>query len=242
MMTTITEITKIATSILQEYTHLSCYLFGSYAKNSANEQSDVDILLFFDKKKYEYKEILNIKATIKSVFETIGIYCDPIYGYIQNINDDKAVLFRQYIGYGVHLFGDDINKIMIQESVQEQRQIEYEKYWRAMMFDKIRSLEYLVEVDQDIDESSLSWEFLYLVVYWNAKAELTLIDKQHSLNEYTLVFIYTNLLQIQLDNEMLHTLELLQEYRDKIKNDDYFDIEFESFVKYFEIVKSRVIS
>jgi len=54
-------------------------------------------------------------------------------------------------------------------------------------------------------------------------------------------FTYTNLLQKKLDNEMLHTLELLQEYRDKIKNDDYFDIEFEPFLKHFEIVKSRVI-
>lgn len=241
-MTTIAKIRKTITSILQEYTHLSCYLFGSYAKNTANEQSDVDILLLFDEEKYEYKQILNIKATIKNEFENISIYCDPIYGYIKNINDDKAVLYRQYIGYGVHLFGEDINKIMIQESVQEQKQIEYEKYWRAMMFDKIRTLEYLVEVNHDIDESSLSWEFLYLIVYWNGKAELTLVDKQHSLNEYSLVFIYTNLLQKKLDNEMLHTLELLQEYRDKIKNDDYFDIEFEPFLKYFEIVKSRVIS
>lgn len=241
-MTTIAEIRKTVTNILQEYPHLSCYLFGSYAKNSANEQSDVDILLLFDKQIYDYKKILNVKATIKDEFEKIGIYCDPIFGYIQNINEDKAVLYRQYIGYGVHLFGNNIQDIMIKETKDEQRQIEYEKYWRAMMFDKIRTLEYWSSVDKNIDESSLAWEFLYLVVYWNAKAELTLIDKQHSLNEFSLHFIYTELLKKECAKEVLHTLEILQIYKDKIRSDDYFDIEFESFVKYFEIVRSRVIS
>ena len=240
-MTTIAEIRKTITSILQEYTHLSCYLFGSYAKNSANEQSDVDILLLFDKEKYEYKQILHLKATIKSAFENIGIYCDPIYGYIQNINDDKTVLYRQYIGYGIHIFGNNLQDIMVKETKEEKRQIEYEKYWRAMMFDKIRTLEYFVEVNLDIDESSLSWEFLYLVVYWNAKAELTLLDKQHSLNEFSLHFIYTELLQKECDKEVLHTLEILQIYKDKIRNDDYFDIEFESFTEHFKVVKDLIL-
>jgi len=240
-MTTIKEIKLLISKTLINKNSLSCYLFGSYAKNKANEQSDVDVLLFFDRKQYDYKQILNLKATIKNEFEQIGIYCNPIYGYIENINDDKAVLLRQYIGYGVHLFGDDIKDIMMKETPQEQKQIEYEKYWRAMMFDKIRTLEYLVEVNPDIDQSSLSWQFLYLITYWNAKAELTLIDKQHSLNEYTLVFIYTELLQKDFCKEILNTLELLQIYRDKIRDDDYFDIEFELFVKHFEIVKSRVV-
>jgi predicted nucleotidyltransferase len=110
-MTTVAEIRKTVTSILQEYTHLSCYLFGSYAKNTPNEQSDVDILLVFDKEKYEYKQILHLKATIKNAFETNDIYCDPIYGYIQNINNDKAVLYRQYLGYGIHIFGNNLQDL-----------------------------------------------------------------------------------------------------------------------------------
>lgn len=45
------------------------------------------------------------------------------------------------------------------------------------MFEKMRTLEYLASVDKNIDDSSLACEFLYLVVYWNSKSELTLIDK-----------------------------------------------------------------
>ncbi len=240
-MTTVEDIKSLIALTLQNKKNLSCYLFGSYAKNRANEQSDVDILLFFDKEKYDYKQISKIKVTIKDAFSKRDIYCDPIYGYIQNINDDKAVLFRQYVGYGKHLFGDDIKKIMIQETAVEQKQIEYERYWRAMMFDKIRTLEYFVEVNLDIDESSLSWEFLYLIVYWNAKAQLTLVDKQHSLNEYTLAFIYTKFMKKELEKQTVNTLELLQEYRKKIRDDDYFDIQFESFKSHFEIVKNKII-
>ena len=74
----------------------------------------------------------------------------------------------------------------------------------------------------------MAWEFLYLVVYWNGKAELTLVDKQHSLNEFTLIYIYTELLKKDFDHEILHTLKMLQ-YRDQIKSGEYFEIEFESF-------------
>ncbi|MEA3512990.1 MAG: hypothetical protein U9R37_05260 [Campylobacterota bacterium] len=109
------------------------------------------------------------------------------------------------------------------------------------MFDKIKTLEYLIKNYSDINESSLSWEFLYLIVYWNAKAQLTLIDKQHSLNEYTLDFIYTTLLQKACTTEVLYTLNLLQKYRDKIRNDDYFDIEFESIERHFNLVLNRII-
>jgi len=240
-MTTIKDIKSLIRTILKNKKDLSCYLFGSYAKNKANKESDVDILILFDKNRYEYKEILNLKATIKQEFQNIDIYCDPIYGYIQNINEDRSVLYRQYIGYGKHLFGDDIKTIMIDETQEEQKSIEYDKYWRAMMFDKIRTLEYLIKNNPDINDSSLSWEFLYLIVYWNAKAELTLIDRQHSLNEYTLEFIYTSLLQKDCTTEVLYTLNLLQEYRDKIRNDDYFDIEFESIEKHFNIVINKII-
>lgn len=79
-----------------------------------------------------------------------------------------------------------------------------------------------------------------MIVYWNAKAELTLIDKQHSLNEYTLDFIYTHLLEKKYSKEVLYTLNLLQECRDKIRNDDYFDIEFESIEKNFNIVINKI--
>ena len=111
-----------------------------------------------------------------------------------------------------------------------------------MMFEKIRTLEYLVSVDKNIDDSSLAWEFLYLIVYWNGKAELTLVGKQHSLNEFTLIYIYTELLKKDFDHEILHTLSMLQYYRDQIKSGEYFDIEFESFNTHFTIAKNKIIT
>ena len=241
-MTTIKQIKLIINKVLSTNKSLSCYLFGSYAKGKQSENSDVDILIIVDKEQYDYKQITNLKEQIRNEFEKINIYCDPIFGYIQNINEDKSILFREYIGYGKLLFGDDLFTVILQETPQEQKQIEYEKYWRAMMFEKMRTLEYLVGVDKNIDDSSLAWEFLYLVVYWNGKAELTLADKQHSLNEFTLIYIYTELLKKDFDHEILHTLKMLQYYRDQIKSGEYFEIEFESFKKHFEIVKYKIIT
>ncbi len=241
-MTTIKQIKFIIYQVLSTNKSLSCYLFGSYAKGKQNENSDVDILIIVDKEQYEYKQITNIKEQIRNEFEKINIYCDPIFGYIQNINEDKSILFREYIGYGKLLFGNDLSTEILQETAQEQKQIEYEKYWRAMMFEKIRTLEYLVSVDKNIDDSSLAWEFLYLIVYWNGKAELTLINKQHSLNEFTLKYIYTVLLKKDFKKEVLHTLEILQNYKEKIRSGEYFDIEFESFAEHYAIVKNRIIA
>lgn len=239
-MTTTDEIQKITQQALANKSDMSCYLFGSYAKNKATQESDVDLLLIFDKDVYDFKAISKIKNTIKNDFEKIGIYCDPIYGYVQYINEDKSVLYREYIGYGILLYGDDISKVMIQESREEQKQIEYEKYWTAMYFEKIKILEYLMKEDKKIDESSLCWQYLYLVAYWYAKAQLTLLDKQHSLNEFTLHYIYTELLQWKIDQSLLYTLEILQIYRDIFQDDDYFDIEYESFENHFKNIKKLI--
>ena len=241
-MTNLDQILSFVNEILYEKNQLSCYLFGSYAKGKQNENSDVDILIIVDKEQYEYKQITNIKEQIRNEFEKINIYCEPIFGYIQNINEDKSILFREYIGYGKLLYGADLSAKILQESAQERKHIEYEKYWQAMILEKIRTLEHLLEVDKNIDDSSLAWEFLYLIVYWNGKAELTLVGKQHSLNEFTLIYIYTELLKKDFDHEILHTLSMLQYYRDQIKSGEYFDIEFESFKTHFTIAKNKIIT
>lgn len=241
-MTNLDQILSFVNGILYEKKHLSCYLFGSYAKGKENENSDVDILIIVDKKQYDYKQITKIKYEFRDKFKKIDIYCEPIFGYIENINEDKSVLFREYINYGKLLFGDDLSNKILQENAQERKHIEYEKYWRAMMLEKIRTLDYLLEVDKNIDDSSLAWEFLYLIVYWNGKAELTLINKQHSLNEFTLKYIYTVLLKKDFKKEVLHTIEILQDYKEKIRSGEYFDIEFESFAEHYAIVKNRIIA
>lgn len=239
-MTTIYAIQKIIQQILAKKSDVSCYLFGSYARNQARQESDVDLLLVFDKDVYDFKFISKIKNEIKNYFENIDIYCNPIYGYIQYINEDKSVLYREYIVYGVLLYGDDISKVMIQESRQEQKQIEYEKYWTAMYLEKIKILEYLMKEDNQINESSLCWQYLYLVAYWYAKAQLTLLDKQHLLNEFTLNCIYTVLLKCKIDDSLLYTLEILQIYRDRFQDNDYFDIQYESFENHFTNIKKLI--
>jgi predicted nucleotidyltransferase len=241
-VTNLDQILSFVNEILYEKKHLSCYLFGSYAKGKENENSDVDILIIVDKKQYDYKQITKIKYEFRDKFKKIDIYCEPIFGYIENINEDKSVLFREYINYGKLLFGDDLSNKILQENAQERKHTEYEKYWRAMMLEKIRTLDHLLEVDKNIDDSSLAWEFLYLIVYWNGKAELTLINKQHSLNEFTLKYIYTVLLKKDFKKEVLHTLEILQNYKEKIRSGEYFDIEFESFTEHYAIVKNRIIA
>lgn len=72
--------------------------------------------------------------------------------------------------------------------------------------------------------------------YWYAKAQLTLVDKQHSLNEHSLVYIYSELLRLDIDDDSFRTLELLQFYRSKIRSDDYLDIDFESFRHHFGVI------
>jgi predicted nucleotidyltransferase len=219
---------------------VSVYLFGSYAKGKAHEKSDVDLLCILDQDVYNYENSQTIKECLKNKFESIGIYCEPIFGYLQYINEDRSVLYRQYIGYGQLLYGDDISKLMIQETKEEQTRIEYEKYWKAAYLEKIRTIEYFIGIDKNINESTLCWQYLYLIAYWYAKAELTLVNKQHSLNEYSLNYIYTELLALPLDEKASHTLEIVQSYRDKIRNDDYFDNVFEAFVVHFEVIKKLI--
>jgi len=221
--------------------NVSVYLFGSYAKGKADEKSDVDLLFILDKEGYNYQNIQSIKESVKNTFDQIGIYCEPIFGYFQSINEDKSVLYRQYIGYGKLLYGSDISKMMVQETSDEQKRIEYEKYWKASYLKKIKTLEYLIDVDRNINDSTLCWEYLYLIAYWYAKAELTLANKQHSLNEYSLNYIYKELLALELDEKTSYTLEILQRYREKIRNDDYCDVIFESFVVHLTIIKKLLL-
>lgn len=37
-----------------------------------------------------------MKEQIKNEFETINIFCEPIFGYHQNINEDNLEIYRVY--------------------------------------------------------------------------------------------------------------------------------------------------
>ncbi len=79
-------------------------------------------------------------------------------------------------------------------------------------------------------------------MYWYAKAQLTLLDKQNSLNNFTLEYIYVKLLQINLNHDELNYLQIIQNHRDVYIN--YSDIELEdcSFIESFKFVQHVINS
>lgn len=229
-------------NILHNYDDISCYLFGSYAKGTPTSTSDIDLLLIVDKEKYSYDLIRKIKSEIKNSFEQIIKYCDPIYGYNDRINHDSHILFRQYVNYGVLLYGLKMGESMNKESISELKQLEFSRYWTPMYKKKITDIEYCINQKINIDSSSIMWQYLYLVLYWYAKAQLTLMNKQNSLNNFTLEYIYVKLLQINLNHDELNYLQIVQNHRDVYIN--YSDIELEdcSFIESFKFVQSVINS
>ena len=227
-------------TILHNYKDISCYLFGSYAKGTPTTTSDIDLLLIFDKEKYSYELIHKIKSKIRNTFEQIIKYCDPIYGYYDRINQDSHILFRQYINYGVLLHGLKLDAFMNKESMTELKQLEYSKYWTPMYKKKIVDIEYYIKQKINIDYSSIVWQYLYLVLYWYAKAQLTLIDKQNSLNNFTLEYIYVELLGTNLNKDGRNHLKIIQNHRDEYINYSGIELEDCSFIESFKFVQ-RII-
>lgn len=236
----ITYIKKLVIKAMKEYEDVSCYLFGSYAKQTATISSDIDILVLFDKQKYSYEELSKVKNNLQNIFEKIHKFCKPIYGYTKNINQDEYILFRQYINYGVHLYGSNIALLMNQENIDELKRLEFSNYWTPMYLEKIQSINNLIDTDLEIDNHSIVWQYLFLITYWYAKAQLTLIDKQNSLNNFTLVYIYTELMQFTLTLKQKETLEYIQNQRDSYK--DFTELESKniSFLQSFTLVKSMI--
>jgi len=228
-------------NILHNYDDISCYLFGSYAKGTPTPTSDIDLLLIVDKEKYSYDLICQIKSKIKNSFEQIIKYCNPIYGYCDRINSDSYILFRQYINYGILLHGLKMDAFMNKESMSELKQLEFTKYWTPMYKKKIIDIEYYINQNININTNSIIWQYLYLVLYWYAKAQLTLSDKQNSLNNFTLEYIYVKLLQINLNHDELNYLQIIQNHRDVYINYSDIELEYCSFTDNFKFIQ-RIIS
>ena len=125
-------IKQITRDILKPYKDISCYLFGSYAKRTPSKSSDIDLLLIFDKTKRDYNLIRKISASLQGEFARNQKYCQPIHGYLNKINEDSHILFRQYINYGILLSGPDIGVNMNCESEEALRTLEYSQYWTPM--------------------------------------------------------------------------------------------------------------
>ena len=230
-------IEDICKSVLREYPDVSCYLFGSYAKGTPKRTSDIDLLLFFDKDTHNYQMIFEIEEQLRECFMGIEKCCNPIHGYKNSINSDHSVLFRQYVQYGVLLMGPDIAPFMKKESMEELNRLEYTHYWMPMYRKKIEILEWMIESKMDIEENSIAWQYLFLVAYWYAKAELTLVRKQNSLNRFSLVYIYEVLLENKLDSRQREVFEIVQKQRDDFRNGEDFVKTNISFEECFEVVK-----
>ena len=216
---------------------LSCYLFGSYAKAKAKQSSDVDLLLLMDKKRYDYRAVHKIQDTLEDAFAKIEKYCRPIYGYVENINNDSSILFRQYIGYGVLMYGDDLQESMRQETQERLQALEYSHYWMPMYLKKMQQLEEIYDTKIFSSYGSLCWQYLFLSIYWYAKAQLTLVNKQNSLNNFTLVYIYTELLHFSLNQEEYKCLELVQRHRNNYRKGEELESENISFYDNFMLIK-----
>lgn len=230
-------IKDICRDTLKNHPDISCYLFGSYAKNKPTIYSDIDLLLLFDENIYDYKTICNIKNELQSSFKLINKYCNPIYGYKNNINNDSSILLRQYIHYGILISGQDMLPLMKKESQEQLKKLEYSNYWTPMYLKKLETIKHMIDNDLDLDDSSLAWQYLFLSTYWYAKAQLTLIDKQNSLNNFTLVHIYTKLLKINLTTKQKKVLSCIQKQRDDYKNFEYFTIPEISFLDSFKVAQ-----
>ncbi len=234
------QIEDLTIKTLSNFTNVSCYLFGSYAKSKAIYSSDIDLLLIFDREEYGFSKVQEVQNLLKNSFKEVGKYCQPIYGYKENINEDSSILFRQYINYGQYICGPDISKDMNCETSQELKELEYKSYWKPMYLKKVKTIDTFVKSELDTGDSLLLWQYLFLAAYWYAKAELTLVDKQHSLNDFTLVYIYKELMKFSLSLEEENTLEYIQTKRDQYKSFEYIDADNTSFSEKYIVVKNLI--
>ena len=199
----------------------SCYLFGSYSKNKADLFSDIDILLIFTDQ--EYKNIYKIIRDYKKYFLDLGYICNPIYTYVKYLKEDSNILIRQYIKNGILLSGDNLSSLLPLETNLELQQKEYNDYWKANCLKKLKTLKQIFKEDSTNRYNLLHWQYVYLVIYWYAKAKLTLENKQHSLNEYTLVHIYENMLNKNISKEDEAFLNITDIYREMFYSDEIED-------------------
>ena len=76
MIHTIDEIRQIVTPIAEKYRLPAIYLFGSYARGTANERSDVDLLV--DTTGTQLKSLLTLGALYNDLEEALGKRIDLI--------------------------------------------------------------------------------------------------------------------------------------------------------------------
>ena len=76
MVYTIDEIKEIIKPIAEKYRLLAVYLFGSYARGTANEQSDVDLIV--DTTGTQLKSLFTLGALYNDLEEALGKRIDLV--------------------------------------------------------------------------------------------------------------------------------------------------------------------
>ena len=184
--------------------------------------SDIDILLVFNDIKY--RDINSTISSYKKYFSILGYICNPIFTYVKYLKEDSNILMRQYIKNGIFLIGDKLTNLLPFESDLQLQQKEHEYYWKANYIKKLETLRIIFKEDRVYRYDLLHWQYVYLVIYWYAKSKLTLINKQHSLNEYTLIYIYESMLNKNIseaDKEFLNITDMYRKifYNEELTND-----------------------
>jgi predicted nucleotidyltransferase len=77
MTTTIAKIKDIVSQIAPSYPIISVDLFGSYATNEATETSDVDLLVYFDRKTATLFDLIGLKQSIE---DELNLKVDVVAG------------------------------------------------------------------------------------------------------------------------------------------------------------------
>ena len=97
MIYSISEIQQIVTPIAQKYQLRAVYLFGSYARGTATESSDVDLLI--DTEGTAIKSLLELAAVYCDLEEALGKSVDllPLSSLMQSANMPSEVDFRKTV-------------------------------------------------------------------------------------------------------------------------------------------------
>lgn len=93
---TIDDIKKTCLNVLSEYNVDYCYLFGSYAKGIATEQSDVDLYIFTETTGLKYFEMIEtLRENLHKIIDVIN--------QVQLQNNMNLV--NEILRYGIKIYG-----------------------------------------------------------------------------------------------------------------------------------------
>lgn len=110
------ELKIIEEYIIEKFNPLAIILFGSFSRNSQNEESDIDIAIISDvlDKKFIFKEKQNIQQLIHKDIDLINLKLDDIYDSIR-----YEILMNGIVLYCKDEYKYDLYKIdMIKEYIE----------------------------------------------------------------------------------------------------------------------------